>query len=257
MEGYETMLAEADEQVLEATGGRVATHVVVPVGVGSVAQAVTQHYKGKFPNLYKKVARVVTGSTRTIGAGGATTTKAPTASHAEALWDGKDGIEPKQQTVVLAVEADTAACLRASLAVGRRVTVATADTIMCGLNCGTLSKTAWPTLQRGIDYSIAVSDRQAHAAVQHLLHGSTDTRSSFAKMKMIPRTTNRNDGAAGPATGQTGIPGGVAVGPCGAATLAGLRKVCMDARDVLKLDRNSVVVLFSTEGPRPYDVPFV
>ncbi|EPE09540.1 acetylornithine deacetylase [Ophiostoma piceae UAMH 11346] len=257
VEGYETMLVETDEQVLEATGGHVASHVVVPVGVGSIAQAVTQHYKGKSPNLYKKISKVITGSTRTIGAGGATTTNAPTTSHAEALWDGKHGIKPEQQTVVMAVEADTAACLRASLAVGRRVTVATADTIMCGLNCGTLSKTAWPILQRGIDYSVAVSDRQAHAAVQHLLHGSSNPRNSINKMKTTRRTTNSDNLGGDSMADDAGCSGGVAAGPCGAATLAGLRQVCSDARDVMKLDGDSIVVLFCTEGPRPYEVPFV
>ena len=45
VEGYSTMLLEADQQVLGQTGGKRATHAIVPVGAGSIAQAVTQHYK--------------------------------------------------------------------------------------------------------------------------------------------------------------------------------------------------------------------
>ncbi|CAK7200677.1 hypothetical protein SEUCBS139899_003375 [Sporothrix eucalyptigena] len=237
VEGYSTMLVEADEQVSEATDGRTATHVVVPVGAGSIAQAVTAHY-------------------RTRGEPGSDNygkTNEKPSSHAEAIWDGRETLPNKRQrTAVLAVEADTAACLRASLAVGRRVTVATADTIMCGLNCGTLSQTAWPILQAGVDYCVAVSDRQAHVAVQQLWNA--DGRAIVDEGDVeTGKPTKITKGRVSEAAGASGV----AAGPCGAATLAGLRKMCSEARDVLKLDSDAVVVLFCTEGAREYAVPFV
>jgi diaminopropionate ammonia-lyase len=47
VEGYQTMLDESDEQVSLITGGKFATHTIIPVGCGSIAQAVTQHYKSE------------------------------------------------------------------------------------------------------------------------------------------------------------------------------------------------------------------
>ncbi|KAK1763117.1 tryptophan synthase beta subunit-like PLP-dependent enzyme [Phialemonium atrogriseum] len=176
VEGYGTMLDESDAQVLAHTGGKPATHAVVPVGAGSVAQAVTQHFKA--------AARP----------GGATAR-------------------------VVAVEPTTAASLRAALEAGCVVAAPTGDTIMCGLNCGTISTTAWPVLERGVDASVAVSDAEAHEAVKEL----------------------------------EGL--GVEVGPCGAATLVALRRVVGEKREELGLDQDSVVVLYCTEGPREYEVP--
>ncbi|CAK7272651.1 hypothetical protein SEPCBS57363_005236 [Sporothrix epigloea] len=256
VDGYSTMLVETDEQVLEATDGLVATHVVVPVGAGSIGQAVTAHYR--------KHVHEGDGGTASRDAHDEST---PPASHAEGVRDGREELPDKQRrrTAVLAVEADTAACLRASLAVGRRVTVATADTIMCGLNCGTLSQTAWPILQAGVDFCVAVSDRQAHVAVQQLWNvdtsaivddGDTDTTSAEASRRGS-KGNAANARIKKPRVIEAAAAGGIAAGPCGAATLAGLRKMCFEARDVLKLDSESVVVLFCTEGSREYVVPYV
>ncbi|KAI1429057.1 tryptophan synthase beta subunit-like PLP-dependent enzyme [Xylaria sp. FL1777] len=176
VQGYGTMLAEADQQVLEATGQQAATHAVVPCGAGSVAEAVTAHYKA--PGRESRAA-------------------------------------------ILAVEPTNAACLQESLKAGQSVTFQTQDTIMNGLNCGTLSTTAWPVLGAGIDVSITVSDAESHAAVQEL------------------KTA------------------GISAGPCGAAALAALRKVCAepDVKEEQGLDGDSVVVLYCTEGLRDYPVP--
>ncbi|GAB1310654.1 hypothetical protein MFIFM68171_00864 [Madurella fahalii] len=178
VEGYQTMLDEADGQVLLATGGKPVTHAIVPVGCGSIAQAVTQHFKN--------AARE------------------------------RDSVPP---ATVLAVEPDTAACLKTSLEQGRMTTVATQDSIMCGMNCGTLSTTAWPALRSGVDGTVVVSDGESHAAVGEL--------------------------------GKQGI----RAGPCGAATLAALKRVCESGGRELGLDGSSVVVLFCTEGHREYAVP--
>ncbi|KAL2021394.1 hypothetical protein VTK56DRAFT_7259 [Thermocarpiscus australiensis] len=178
VEGYQTMLDESDAQVLRLTGGQPATHAIVPVGCGSIAQAVTQHFKN--------AARERGG--------------APVAA-------------------VLVVEPDTAACLKTSLENGKMTSVATGDSIMCGMNCGTLSTTAWPVLKSGVDGAVVVSDADSHRAVQEL--------------------------------GELGIK----AGPCGAATLAALKRISEAEKRELGLGETSVVLLYCTEGPREYAVP--
>lgn len=176
VEGYSTMLNESDVQVPEATGGEATTHAFIPVGVGSIAHAVTKHYK-KYPLGSQSRASVIT------------------------------------------VEPTTAACLKASLQAGQMTTVETGDSIMCGMNCGTVSSTAWPTLASGVDADVTVTDEEAHAAVTEL-----------STMGMQP-------------------------GPCGAATLSALRKASYEAREELGFTQDSTVVLFCTEGQREYEIP--
>ena len=115
---------------------------------------------------------------------------------------------------VLSVEPDTAACVLASLTADRPVTVSTAATVMAGLNCGTISSSAWPVLRAGCDAAVAVSDDEALRAVDDL--------------------------------GRLGV----SSGPSGAASLAGLRAALTDPqrRAALDLDHDAVVVLLSTEG---------
>lgn len=170
------MLNESDLQVQEATGGRTATHAFIPVGVGSIAHAVTNHYK-----------------------------KPPLGSQSRAS--------------VLTVEPTTAACLKASLEAGEMTTVETGDSIMCGMNCGTVSSTAWPTLASGVDADVTVTDEEAHAAVSEL-----------ETMGLQP-------------------------GPCGAATLSALREACLEAREKLGFNQDATVVLYCTEGKREYEIP--
>ncbi|KAL2256222.1 hypothetical protein VTK26DRAFT_1974 [Humicola hyalothermophila] len=179
VEGYQSMLDESDAQVRDVTGGQPATHAIVPVGCGSIAQAVTQHYKGE---------------SRERGG-------VPAAA-------------------VLAVEPETAACLKTSLEAGKMTTVNTGNTIMAGMNCGTLSTGAWPVLSSGVDGAVVVTDAESHRAVKEL--------EEF----------------------------GVKTGPCGAATLAALKRICVDGKkEELGLNKSSVVVLYCTEGSRDYDVP--
>ncbi|KAG7095950.1 hypothetical protein E1B28_006634 [Marasmius oreades] len=88
---------------------------------------------------------------------------------------------------ILAVEPHTAACLNTSLHIGKNTPIQTSHTVMAGLNCGTVSHTAWPDLLSGVDLSIIVSDDEVSKAVEDL--------------KVL----------------------GVRAGPCGAAPLAALR----------------------------------
>jgi diaminopropionate ammonia-lyase len=116
---------------------------------------------------------------------------------------------------VLAVEPVTAACVTASLAAGRPVHVDTSKpTIMAGLNCGSVSTIAWPAIRDGLDAGVAVTDDQATAAVHRL--------------------------------NELGVP----AGPCGGASLAGVREALGDAnhRAALTITPDSVLVLISTEG---------
>lgn len=118
-------------------------------------------------------------------------------------------------TAVLAVEPDTAACLKTSLENGHMTSVQTENTPMCGMNCGTLSTLAWPILRNGVDASIAVTDSEAMVA-----------QSMLTEMEIY-------------------------VGPCAAATLAAFIKAREEGKEGgLYLQADSIVVLLGTEGPR-------
>ncbi|KAL4938840.1 tryptophan synthase beta subunit-like PLP-dependent enzyme [Aspergillus oleicola] len=125
------------------------------------------------------------------------------------------------------VEPDSAACLLRSLISKAPTTVSTKDTIMAGLNCGTVSTIAWPVLRDGVEASIAVSDSETHAAVRRL--------------KRV----------------------GISAGPCGAATYAALRRMAREkpllttgpgSTMVPMLRPEATVVLFCTEGARNYEI---
>ncbi len=164
VDGYVTLLDEIDRQRPNAP-----MVLVVPTGVGSLLQAVLQHYPAS----------------------------------------------ADRRTRVLAVEPVTAACVTASLAGGHPVTVETsAPTCMAGLNCGTVSRIAWPVIRRRLDAAIGVTDDETGWAMGILRAN------------------------------------GVPVGPCGAASAAGVQ-AALDipgGAATLGLDENASVVLLSTEG---------
>lgn len=179
VEGYATLLAEIDAQLAEAAAGPLGL-IAVPIGVGSLAQAVVTH-------------------------------------HRSAASSASAGNAGSPAPAVLGVEPETAACVLHSLLSGALGAIATSETVMVGLNCGTPSQLAWPVLQAGLDAVVAVSDAAAEQAVTDL-------------------------GAHG-----------VSSGPCGAAPLAGVRTALSGAgadlrRAELGVGANSVVVLLSTEG---------
>jgi len=124
-------------------------------------------------------------------------------------------IDAPSRPAVLAVEPVTAACIATSLLAGEPTSVDTSfPTVMTGLNCGTPSLIAWPSVAGGLDAAIGVTDDEARGAVADLA--------------------------------DLGLP----VGPCGAAALAGARALLADPenRAALGIDRTSIVVLVSTEG---------
>jgi diaminopropionate ammonia-lyase family len=116
---------------------------------------------------------------------------------------------------LLSTEPDTAACIAQSLQAGKPVVVDTSyPSIMSGLNCGTPSELGWPALMAGIDAAVSVSEAGCRQAVLDLQRLGQD------------------------------------VGPCGAATLAGVRTALAspERRQQMSLDETSVIVLVSTEG---------
>lgn len=126
---------------------------------------------------------------------------------------------PGSSSKVMAVEPDTAACLWKKLVRGENYSVHSAPTIMAGLECTQVSEASWPILKNGVNVSATVSDFEAHEACQQL-HSL-----------------------------------GVEAGPCGAASLAALRRLTSQDKAALGLDKDSVVVLLSTEGLRAYNTP--
>ena len=70
---------------------------------------------------------------------------------------------------IVGVEPRQAACVMASLAAGQPVTVpGPHDSVMEGLNCGTPSLVAWPTLRDGLDAVLEIDDASALRAVRTL-----------------------------------------------------------------------------------------
>lgn len=137
---------------------------------------------------------------------------------------------PSGSNQIITVEPTAAPSFKESLHCGTITPIQTGETIMNGMNCGTTSLIAWPEMRDGVAAAVTVEDIEAHREVE------------FLKAK------------------------GVHAGPCGAATLAALRAVCAAAdanadgeSEKLGLSRKQreakVVVLFSTEGGREYEMP--
>lgn len=121
----------------------------------------------------------------------------------------------RYRPAIVSVEPTAAACVLVSLNAGEIRSVDTsAGTIMTGLCTGSTSKIAWPSIRDGLNAAVAIDDATARIAVGDL-----------AKL-------------------------GLDVGPCGAATLAGLRTVYANEELRAELDilGDAVIVLLSTEG---------
>ena len=117
-------------------------------------------------------------------------------------------------TIIMTVEPDTAACLKTSLENGKMTSISTGDTTMCGMNCGTVSMTAWPFLRDGVDFSVTVTDDES-AKAQEMLEDVE-----------------------------------ISMGPCSAASLAALVGISIMEKEKLHLNDDAVIVLLGTEGPR-------
>jgi diaminopropionate ammonia-lyase len=114
---------------------------------------------------------------------------------------------------VVAVEPLTAACGLASARAGAPAFVpGPHDSIMAGLNCGTVSLIAWPSVQAGVDAFVAVDDAAAEQAMRDL-----------AAL-------------------------GVVAGETGAASLAGLRALVAHAEEAGIDVRGRRALVLCTEG---------
>ncbi|MFF5262611.1 pyridoxal-phosphate dependent enzyme [Actinomadura viridis] len=114
---------------------------------------------------------------------------------------------------LLAVEAQAAACVLASLVRGHAVNVPPGKTIMAALDRPAPSSLAWPYLEGGLDAAVAVADEAAARAAGDL----------------------------------TAL--GVPAGPCGGAALAGVRAALSGGhRASLAPGHEGTVVLLSTDG---------
>lgn len=122
---------------------------------------------------------------------------------------------------LVCVEPTVAACVLESLHRDERTSVETSPTIMAGLNCGTPSEAAWPLLRNGLSAAVAIGDQECAVAVKDLNAHGVDS------------------------------------GPCGGATLAGLRALLSDesARKELGITSGSHVVLINTEGFQANPLP--
>lgn len=168
-EGYFTLFEEMDED-MAGFGLRAPDALIVPVGVGALAQAAIEHCS-----------------------------------------------RPSAGTAVIAVEPAGSACVLESLLAGRLVSVPGPHrSIMAGLNCGTPSMVAWPTLMAGLSGAVALDDAYAMEAMRLL--ASAD----------------------------------VAVGETGAASLGALLALRDGAFEqvsrALDLSRDSVVAVLCTEA---------
>ncbi len=112
-------------------------------------------------------------------------------------------------STVIVVEPSDADCGLRSAEVGRPVRVPGPHrSIMAGMNCGTVSVVAWPSIHRGTDWFVAVDDAAAEDAMR-----------DFASVGMV-------------------------AGETGAAGLAGLRALTASGVDL----RDGSVLLLCTEG---------
>jgi diaminopropionate ammonia-lyase len=114
-------------------------------------------------------------------------------------------------TQIVAVEPEGSNCLQASIARGVPTEIPDRHTIMAGLRCQRVSVSSWPSLMRGVDAAVTISDNAARAAVRMLAES------------------------------------GVSAGPSGAAALAGLVQTT-GARDVLGIVGSATVAVINTEG---------
>ena len=126
------------------------------------------------------------------------------------FWESLGSQRPR----FLVVEPEGAACVRQCMSQRTFSALASAQSIMGGLNCAEASTIAWEILQQAAHWSVTISDDESIAAMRKL--GSL----------------------------------GITAGESGAAGFAALHSMARDpaARTVVGLDQDARVLLFSTEG---------
>ncbi|KAH7350916.1 diaminopropionate ammonia-lyase family protein [Rhexocercosporidium sp. MPI-PUGE-AT-0058] len=140
-------------------------------------------------------------------------------SLAQAVTTHWQGTERDKKPIIVTVEPENAACLKTSLEAGKPTSVDAEYTICTGMCCGTISLIGWPILSEGVSVAVTTKDVEVHRAVGELEKY------------------------------------GVFSGPCGAATLAGLRYVAGSGE--MTLGPDAIVIIICTEGKRGYLTPGV
>ncbi len=118
---------------------------------------------------------------------------------------------------VIGVEPQSSACVTASLVAGALTTIETQPTDMVGLDCATPSLAAWPILEDGLSGTVTIDDDEAHREMRYLAEQN------------------------------------LAIGDCGAATLAALRALttderCTELRAACEIGADSTMLCVATEG---------
>lgn len=191
-----------------AAAGADAAHVLVSdtswPGYETIPATVAAGYRTIFREAYAQLAEA--------GGSGFDVAFAPAGVGAFAS-SAVANLTPRGCAVVT-VEPTLADCVRRSLAAGEPVTVpGPHDSIMAGLNCGEVSRIAWPLLRAGVRAAVAVSDAETADAMRAL------------------------DAA--------GIPSGES----GAAALAGATLLASDSAGAALLRRSDLsLLLLDTEG---------
>jgi len=122
--------------------------------------------------------------------------------------------------ISILVEPNAAACLLQSARNGRRTKVKTGDTVMAGLCCGEPSALAWPILYNYADYFVSIPDDVASYGVRILAYPKSPDRAIVS--------------------GESGA--------AGVGCLTHILKANPDFVKKLGITRNSIILLFNTEG---------
>jgi diaminopropionate ammonia-lyase len=206
--GYDEAVAAARRWSLDHSGAALVQDTAWP-GYEQVPGWIVEGYSTLFAELDTQLATAAAPALVAVPVGVGSLLQA-----AVMHYRARDG---QGAAAVLAVEPDTSACLLASLRAGRPVSIPTANTIMAGLNCGTVSSIAWPYIAAGLGAAVAVTDDAARRAAADLAAA------------------------------------GISSGPSGAASLAGARAALTgpgsaDRRASLAVRPDSVIVLLNTEA---------
>lgn len=97
---------------------------------------------------------------------------------------------------IVGVEPVGADCLAVSVRRGESVTVpGPHDSVMAGLNCGTVSRLAWPVLHRGVDWCLVVDDEPVADAMRTLAeHGVESGETGAAALAALVEWSRTGSG---------------------------------------------------------------
>ena len=216
---YDDVVASATRAAEEAGPDAVLIQDTAWPGYEQVPQWIVDGYSTLFEEADAQLAelKVVAGADLVaVPVGVGSLAPAAVRHHRSGAGAGAGGAAAP---IVLSVEASAAQPIIASLNAGDLVSVPTSHTVMSGLNCGTPSDIAWPVLAAGLDAAVTVDEEEAIRAVHDLEALGIDS------------------------------------GPCGAATLAGVRRLLADDRARTSLGPDATVLLLSTEGRQANPLP--